>query len=603
MAAEASSTPAVPPALDSDPDDVVWALQTSSVEWGRGAYADAIQWIRRAAEAAIERQAWGRASELNAVAARLARSLALEERGPEPEPSPLGDDIDALLAQPLAATRRAPGPRPIAESTTIEFEEIEAEEIDAELIDSDVSYSLDDFEAIDDVEALAEGSAESSPGPSLSSEEIVIEPEELVTEIDPGDDAVELLEPELESIVENTSLRSPVVPEPPKPVLRATSDYLEEPSVVPAQPARSVTREAPSASPELDAEPPAAPTEPQAAPAKPAAAPAEPQAAPAEPTRGSELPEPPPAPAAPAEPAPEADSTAAPRSSAKPELTEEGGAERGADLAATPAKTEARPPGVSLEPETKLDPKISLDHVEGLEDLPPAAQAKLVESVRVARLDPDRNVGEFAVLLVLEGDVVVMPAEADVAATEVKRGEVVFTRGSLDEALGLRVVTGKGGALVGVWDAQALDDAMRDCPWVADELRMVADRHRALAGLCVGEIGMRLDLGLRRMVFAKFDVRRVLPGEIVCRQGEKLVGMYVVGAGGIEIVVGSGDDGRVSRVLGSGEVLFARQVLGAGTAPALARGAPSGALVLFAPRAVAHELMVSVPPLLEILAG
>jgi hypothetical protein len=49
--------------------------------------------------------------------------------------------------------------------------------------------------------------------------------------------------------------------------------------------------------------------------------------------------------------------------------------------------------------------------------------------------------------------------------------------------------------------------------------------------------------------------------------------------------------------------LFAPQVLSAGKAPTAARAGAAGALLMAADRHAAHELMLSVPPLLELLAG
>jgi hypothetical protein len=60
---------------------------------------------------------------------------------------------------------------------------------------------------------------------------------------------------------------------------------------------------------------------------------------------------------------------------------------------------------------------------------------------------------------------------------------------------------------------------------------------------------------------------------------------------------------QVVEEIAPGEFLFAAEVMSAGRAHATARAGDAGALVLFGARAVAHELMVSVPPLLEVLAG
>ena len=55
--------------------------------------------------------------------------------------------------------------------------------------------------------------------------------------------------------------------------------------------------------------------------------------------------------------------------------------------------------------------------------------------------------------------------------------------------------------------------------------------------------------------------------------------------------------------VGTGEIVFASEIMGAGKAHASARAGKGGALVLVADRSVAQELLVTCPPLLEIFAG
>jgi len=74
---------------------------------------------------------------------------------------------------------------------------------------------------------------------------------------------------------------------------------------------------------------------------------------------------------------------------------------------------------------------------------------------------------------------------------------------------------------------------------------------------------------------------------------------YVVIQGTASFVI---QGNRLSGI-GPGDFLFAAEVLGAGRAQATARAGKAGALVLFAPRSTAHELLLSVPTLIEILAG
>src|SRR5580658_6046669 len=66
----------VPAAKKDDIEDVAWALQTAEATWSRGDHADALKWIRRAAEAASEAECDDRALELAKAAADVASLLA-----------------------------------------------------------------------------------------------------------------------------------------------------------------------------------------------------------------------------------------------------------------------------------------------------------------------------------------------------------------------------------------------------------------------------------------------------------------------------------------------------------------------------------------------
>jgi signal-transduction protein with cAMP-binding, CBS, and nucleotidyltransferase domain len=152
---------------------------------------------------------------------------------------------------------------------------------------------------------------------------------------------------------------------------------------------------------------------------------------------------------------------------------------------------------------------------------------------------------------------------------------------------------------VAVWDHVSVEEAIVACPWVADELRQVADGFQALAGASMGALGDRLDETLRAMVTSRCAVRTLEPGETIAEAGQPVRAMHIIGAGRVELV---SDSGEVEEERGPGDFLFAAQMLSAGSAPKGARAGKSGALVLVADRGVAHELMVSVPPLLEVLA-
>src|SRR5262245_58424018 len=62
----------VPPVLPTDAEDVAWALQTADALWKRGEHADAIVWLRRAAQSAGDVLDDDRAFALARIAADLA---------------------------------------------------------------------------------------------------------------------------------------------------------------------------------------------------------------------------------------------------------------------------------------------------------------------------------------------------------------------------------------------------------------------------------------------------------------------------------------------------------------------------------------------------
>jgi len=242
---------------------------------------------------------------------------------------------------------------------------------------------------------------------------------------------------------------------------------------------------------------------------------------------------------------------------------------------------------------------VRLAEVRGFSDLPASAHRLLAKTARIESLNTGEEASFFSVALVLDGWVGLMPAIADNACATAVVGEVVFTEGTLADGLMLRVVAGQDDVVVATWDSDAIVEATKDCPWVADDLKLLADGFQALAGACLGPLGDRLDDSLRSIVTSRCEIRTLLPGEQLCAAGKTVPGMHIIGGGDIELV---DENGRVTKTHGTGEFLFAPQVLAGGLVPFSARAGTKGALVLFAPRMAAHELLVSVPPLLEILA-
>lgn len=95
----------IPTPLPDDHEDVSWALSTAQTTWERGEFADALKWLRRAAESASEAEADDRALELAKVAADLATQLDIRAASVAPDPGV------AHLSSPPAAPSRVPPQR------------------------------------------------------------------------------------------------------------------------------------------------------------------------------------------------------------------------------------------------------------------------------------------------------------------------------------------------------------------------------------------------------------------------------------------------------------------------------------------------------------
>jgi hypothetical protein len=268
--------------------------------------------------------------------------------------------------------------------------------------------------------------------------------------------------------------------------------------------------------------------------------------------------------------------------------------------AAISASVVATVPGIAppREPPAPAIEAERIASVPGLEDLTPEIHAELGARARTRALAPDEEVGGYGLLWVMKGMVMVMPTIADAVIAMANQGQTVFSRGNLEANVALRAVAGPEGAEVAVWQPEQFEEVLEKCPWVADELRSIADRFQALAGASMGLLGERLDDAMRAMVTERAEVKLLLPGEVVFEPGKPVVGLHVVGAGELELVKGE----AVERSLGPGDLLFASAVLAHEPAPSLARAGAQGALLLYWDRMATHELIVSVPPLLELVA-
>ncbi|WP_437482475.1 cyclic nucleotide-binding domain-containing protein [Sorangium sp. So ce1014] len=240
-----------------------------------------------------------------------------------------------------------------------------------------------------------------------------------------------------------------------------------------------------------------------------------------------------------------------------------------------------------------------LEQIEAFADLPEETHDELALAAHVEDLASDEELAVYGAALVLSGSVAVCANIVDTPAERAAIRALVPSRGTLEEGIPLRVVAGAGGARVAIWDQTTIDNALRTCPWVVDELRTVADRLQSLAGATMGPLG-ELEETLLRRVLDRLRLRNLEPGEQLIHAGNPIPGLVIIGAGALELVAE-----RSQEIVGTtrpGELLFASELLGGQPAPTIARAAGCGALVLIADHPVLRELFESTPELLSILA-
>jgi hypothetical protein len=230
--------------------------------------------------------------------------------------------------------------------------------------------------------------------------------------------------------------------------------------------------------------------------------------------------------------------------------------------------------------------ELALDEVEAFADLSAEMRQHLASLARIEALSADEEVSAFGAALVIDGDASVCATIVDAHAAQARPGTLIVTRGTLAESVALRVVAGSGGARVAVWEAAAIEEALRSCPWVLEGLITRADELQAYAGATMGPLG-ELDDAARAVVLERLAVRVAPPREVILDAGAAVPGLILVCVGAIELASGG--------VVRAGEVLFPQAALAGAPAPSVARASASGAVFLVADRALSAELAASSP--------
>lgn len=598
----------IPPVRDTDAEDVVWGLQTAEALWKRGERADAVVWLRRAAQAAGDAADDDRALELARSAAELSEWMARDADGIFSSPS-FGDRGSAAAAVaegshatslPSFAVSNDDDDAPTGvsvfpeEAKTSEGEMAPAGAPEgpsrasvppASTVHAGIYNPWDEPSTPRSVRSAGPASSPRAMAPSLSDDDGVVT--SVASSARPGRNpalAQTIPQGKAASLAAEAKAALEARAEAPKPAAEAPKPAAGSPSAaakaVPARPPPPLppqARKAPPLPAAAQKAPPPLPSQRPTVAAEPSVAPgAEPSVAPpSQPVEASSVsdlasssPPPPSAMASPAPEEPDATDTAAPTGAAH--------------------NTVQAPP-----------PVLSLDDVEAFSDLPDDAREAFAAAATVDQLGEGEEVSGFALAYVLSGTFDVAATMVDAPAVRLDAGAVLRSRGSTDEGVPMRMIAVSKAATIATWTDAAVDEAFRAIPWVEEDLRALADRVQTLVGITIGPLGERIDVSIREDIVSRLTMRTLIAGDVVVEAGAPVPGLLLVGVGELELV----QDGKVVGSVGSGDFLFAGEVLGAGAAPATARAGAGGALILFGDRMVAQELLVTWPPLLEVFAG
>ena len=243
-------------------------------------------------------------------------------------------------------------------------------------------------------------------------------------------------------------------------------------------------------------------------------------------------------------------------------------------------------------------PPISLD---ALGQLNPAQREALLQAATIESLAAEEEVTVAGLAFIITGQASIQATIAEASAGVLHAGELLYAKSPIAETVSLRLVAEAEPTQIALWDAKTAEEALAASPELHERLKVASARVQAIVGCSMGAMGERLDESLRSLAIERLETRILQPNEVLASAGLPVPGMVIIGVGTVDL--DDDDADRVREKLVAGDFLFATEVLGAEAAPATARAGAKGAVVLFGGRAVAHELLLTCPPLLEIFAG
>jgi len=258
-------------------------------------------------------------------------------------------------------------------------------------------------------------------------------------------------------------------------------------------------------------------------------------------------------------------------------------------------------PALSNAPFTGKTVLIDPEQFEVLADVPEDALAALVQMSEKLALLPDEATAAPAMVIVMQGELEVRAPGFVTSLDMIASGQVRILMPFAPANSSLQIVGGAKGARFLSLGLPAIERLRAAAPWVVQELEPACDDVHVIAGLLRGRFGARLDGPMLDVIARHAKTMRLAPGAKVVRAGEAVRALILIGAGELTLRDGDTSDAPVLDTVPLGEVLFPTELLSRRAAPATVRAGDNGALVIVATRAATEELLVTVPPLLELL--
>jgi hypothetical protein len=237
---------------------------------------------------------------------------------------------------------------------------------------------------------------------------------------------------------------------------------------------------------------------------------------------------------------------------------------------------------------------LPLESVEAFADLPAELQRALCESVEIVELAPEDEAAVAGAAVLLTGTASVCATIADAVACTLREAALVTGLTSIEEATRIRIVA-TSPAKIGVWSRAVIEEALRSCPWVLEELFHRGDRYSALAGATMGPLG-DLDEYSRFAALERLSLRAMMPNEELAAAGSDISGLTIVGAGAVLLDRASG-----GIEYSAGDIVLPESVLEGKVTDGALRAGDTGALILCANRMVTLELFSILPTFVELL--